>query len=603
MKNFLKMVFASTLGVFIAGGVMFFLSFVALIGIIATSTRSSTYELHDKTVLSINLDAIVTDRVVSGPFDFLELGGSSIGKVGLNNLLTAIKKAEENDKIKGIYLKGGMMLMSGYATVEPIRKALLDFKKTGKFIIAYAENYTQAAYAVCSVADSIFMNPQGVLDFRGLARSIQFNKRILEKWGIEMQVYKVGTYKSAVEPYTEQQMSAANREQVTAYLGDIWKTLLTGISESRGISVAQLNQYADECLTFVNPQKVVDYKLIDGLKYSDEVEKLLKAKVGVQEKEDLKLASVKDLKFLPERQIKSRETIAVLYAEGEIVSDATPSFFSGGENIITAKEYVKELKKLQKDDDVKAVVFRVNSPGGSAFASEQIWHAVQELRAVKPIVVSMGDVAASGGYYISAGANEIFAEPTTITGSIGIFGMIPNGAQLAKRMGATYDGVSTNKHSNFAGDVLSIPLLGIGILPARPLTDSEGAMLQAYVERGYDTFLSRCAAGRHKTKAQIDAIGQGRVWTGNQALDLGLIDQLGGLHDAIEAAAKLAAVTDYSTREYPAEKDFFAKLLEESGNNVSERVTAIFLGSERLEQKRFMNAWSHYDYRQAIFLQ
>ncbi|MDR0834520.1 MAG: signal peptide peptidase SppA [Candidatus Symbiothrix sp.] len=603
MKNFLKMVFASTLGVFLAGGILFFLSFIFLIGIIASSVNSSTHELHDKSVLKINLDAVVTDRATSNPFDFLEFGGSSIEKVGLNDILSSIKKAETNAKIKGIYLEGGM-LMSGYATVEPIRNALLDFKKTGKFIIAYSENYTQKAYAVCSVADTIFMNPQGVLDFRGLATSIQFNKQILEKWGIEMQVYKVGTYKSAVEPYTEQKMSDANREQVTAYLGDIWNSLLTGISESRGISVEQLNQYADECLTFVDPKKVVDYKLIDGLKYQDEVEKLLRAKVGTKEKDDLELASVKDLKSLPaDRKSKSKETIAILYAEGEIVEDAVPSFLSGGESTITAKEYVKELKKLQKDDDVKAVVFRVNSPGGSAFASEQIWHAVQELRAVKPIVVSMGNVAASGGYYISAGANKIIAEPTTITGSIGIFGIIPNGAQLAKRMGATYDGVSTNKYSNFAGDVLSIPLIGLGILPARPLTDSEGAMLQAYVERGYDTFLSRCASGRNKTKEQIDAIGQGRVWTGNQALGLGLVDALGGINDAIEAAAKLADVTGYSTKDYPAEKDFFTKLLEESGNSISERVTSMFLGSERLEQKRLMNAWSHYDYRQAILLQ
>jgi protease-4 len=287
-----------------------------------------------------------------------------------------------------------------------------------------------------------------------------------------------------------------------------------------------------------------------------------------------------------------------LYAEGEIVADDANSFYSS--DGITAKEYIKALNKLKDDKNVKAVVFRVNSPGGSAYASEQIWHAVKELREVKPVVVSMGTYAASGGYYISCGANKIISEPSTLTGSIGIFGLIPSGAQLAKKLGASYDGVSTNKHSNFADDVLSIPFIGIGLLPARPLNNDEGALLQAYIERGYALFVSRCAEGRGKTKEEIDAIGQGRVWTGNQALELGLVDELGGIDTAIKAAAELAELSDYSLGEYPAKKDFFTSLLEESTGGIGERITMGFLGKEIYQQKRMLNAWQNYDYRQAI---
>jgi protease-4 len=444
------------------------------------------------------------------------------------------------------------------------------------------------------------MNPQGAMDFRGLASSIQFYKGTLEKWGIELQVFKVGTYKSAVEPFLTDKMSDANREQVTAFLNDIWGTMLTGISESRDISVEQLNLYADECMTFADPQKLVDYKLIDGLRYADQIEAGLKSKLELNADDKLKIAGVDDLKTVPDSNEKtSKDKIAVLYAEGEIVDDAVPSIFMQ-ESSITAKEYVKELNKLKDDKNVKAVVFRVNSPGGSGYASEQIWHAVKELREVKPVVVSMGTYAASGGYYISCGANKIISEPTTLTGSIGVFGVIPNGAELAKRMNATFDGVSTNKHSNFGNDVLTIPLLGIGLLPARPLNNEEGAMIQAYVERFYDVFLTRVSEGRGKTKEDVNVIGQGRVWTGNQALKLGLVDELGGIDVAINEAAKLAELTDYETSEYPVQKDFFTSLLEESTESVGIRMTKGILGKEVYDQKMFLKAWQGYDYRQAI---
>lgn len=597
MKNFFQMLLASTLGVIIASVLLTVVSFIFFIGIAASLGSSKGYVLQNESVLKINLNSVITDRVQASPFDFL-FSGSSIETYGLNDILSAIKKAKDNDKIKGIFLNAGMM-SSGYATAEPIRKALLDFKESGKWVIASGENFNHRSYYVASVADSIFINPQGAMDFRGLATSIQFNKGIYEKWGIEMQVYKVGTYKSAVEPDILDKMSDANREQTISYLNDIWSTMLKGISESRDISVEQLNRYADECLMFTAPEKLLEYRLVDGLRYGDEIETCVKNKLKVDSDEKVKYASVTDMQSVPDAKKKSSsDKIAILYAEGEIVDDGMPSIYS--QTLITAKEYVKELNKLKDDEHVKAVVFRVNSPGGSGYASEQIHHAVEALRKVKPVVVSMGTYAASGGYYISCCANKIVAEPTTLTGSIGVFGRIPNGAQLAKRMGATYDGVSTNKHSNVAGDVLSIPLLGIGLLPARPLNSEESAMIQAYIERFYDVFLTRVSEGRGKTKPAVDAIGQGRVWTGRQALQLGLVDELGGIDTAIQSAAELAGLDKYDTDEYPVQKDFLTTLLEESSENASIRFLKGWMGTDIYNQKQLLKTWRNYDYRQAI---
>ncbi|MDR0541452.1 MAG: signal peptide peptidase SppA [Dysgonamonadaceae bacterium] len=597
MKNFLKMLLASTLGVIIASILLTFLSFILFIGMAASLGSTKTYNLQKESILKIHLDGVVNDRKSADPFEFL-FNSSSIASYGLNDILSAIEKAKTNDKIKGIYLVAGQMT-SGYAAAEPIRKALLDFKESGKFIIAYGENFNHRSYYVCSVADSVFMNPEGMMDFRGLSSTTQYNKKILEKWGIQTQIFKVGTYKSAVEPYMLDKMSDANREQVTAFLNDIWGNLLQGISESRGISVEQLNRYADESLIFAAPQKTVDYHLIDGLRYDDEVNNCLKNLAGLKSTDKLRIAGVENMKLIPEIKKKiAKDKIAVLYAEGEIVADALSDFYTSG--VITSKTYLSELSKLKDDNDVKAVVFRVNSPGGSAYVSEQIWHAVEQLRAVKPVVVSMGDYAASGGYYIACGADKIVAEPTTLTGSIGVFGVLPNGAELAKRMGATYDGVSTNKHSNFVNETLSIPLLGVGLLPARPLDDDECAMVQAYIERFYDVFLSRVSQGRGKTKAEIDAIGQGRVWTGKQALELGLVDALGGLDRAILEAAALAETEDYAVREYPEPKDFWMSLFEESSESVQARMTRTFMGKEWYDRKMMLKAWQGYDYRQAV---
>ncbi|MDR0413426.1 MAG: signal peptide peptidase SppA [Dysgonamonadaceae bacterium] len=597
MKSFFKMMFASALGVIIASVVLSIFSFVLFIGMAASLGGSTTYNLQKNSVLKIDLNTTITDRENPNPFDFL-MRKSAVKACGLNDILSAIEKAKGNEKIKGIYLNAGTTA-TGYASMEPIRKALSDFKESGKFIVAYGENFDHRSYYASSVADAVFMNPQGIFDFRGLATSIQFNRNILEKWGIEMQVFKVGTYKSAVEPYIQDKMSNANREQTTSFLNNIWSNLLAGISESRGIPVEQLNRYADECLTLAAPEVVEKYGLIDGLKYGDEVEKYIREKLELAAGAKVKYAGVGDMKsVLDVKSSVGKDKIAVLYAEGEIISDELSGFYTNGK--ITAKEYVKELNKLKDNKAVKAVVFRVNSPGGSAYASEQIWHAVKELRAVKPVVVSMGDYAASGGYYISCSANKIVAEPSTLTGSIGIFGLIPNGAQLAKKMGASYDGVSTNRHSNFVGDVLSIPLVGIGLLPARPLNRDESTMMQAYIERGYALFTGRCADGRGKTTAEIDAIGQGRVWTGKQALELGLVDELGGIDTAVRLAAELAGTEDYRLEEHPAQKDFLMSLLEESSESVSQRLAGIIAGKELYAQRRLLDAWQNYDYRQAV---
>jgi len=600
MKDFFKMMFASTLGFIIASVVLFMFSFIIFIGIAASMSSEPVYRLEDNTVLELDLNGFINEREESNPMDFL-FKSSDINNYGLNDILSSIQKAKENEKIKGIYIKSGIT-QTGFATLEPIRKALIDFKESGKFIVSYGEIISQGSYYVASVSDKVFMNPQGMLEFGGLGSTRQYNKGVFEKWGIEVQVFKVGTYKSATESYTENKMSDANREQVTSYQDDIWGKLLSGISESRNISVEELNRYADEFLLFSNPEAYVDYRLIDELKYGSEVESYIKERVNIEKDKDLKLAKVKNLKTVPPAKKNiSKNKIAVLYAEGQIVGDSGENMYSG--SVITAKRYVKELQKLQKDESVKAVVFRINSPGGSAYASEQIWYAVKELKAVKPVIVSMGDVAASGGYYIACNANKIVAEPTTITGSIGIFGMYPSGEDIAKKMGASYDGVGTNQHSLFGGGVVTIPFLGVGLLPARPLNASEGTMFQTYVERGYDLFTGRCAEGRSKTQEEIDAVGQGRVWTGNQALEIGLVDELGGIDTAIKLAVEAAGITDYSLDDYPAKKDFFTELMEESLGGAKVRIAESIMGKEAYEQKQMLKTLETYDFRQAILLE
>lgn len=582
MKSFFKNLLASTLGCFIAIGILSFFSFIIFLIILFSS--SDTYKLEDNTVLAIKLEGVLSERVQETNPLMEYLGLSETNEVGLDDILSSIKKAKENNKIKGIYLNAGLFSASS-ASLKEIRDQLIDFKETGKFIVAYGDVYTQGCYYLASVADKVIINPQGNLDLHGVSSSPMFYKGLLEKIGVEMQIFKVGTFKSAVEPFMLDKMSDANRQQVTAYAGDIWATTLTGISESRKISTERLNQLADTLPMLRDPQLLLDNKLIDTLMYETDVKKYLKTLVDIGEKDNLKLASVSDMTTVESlKKESSSDVIAVLYAEGSITS-------GNGKDGITDKRIIKELEKLKDDENVKAVVFRVNSPGGSAYASEQIWKAVTDLKEKKPIVVSMGDVAASGGYYISCNASKIFAQPNTITGSIGIFGMFPNVEGLSKKVGLTFDNVKTNKHADF-GDI------------TRPMREDEKVILQSYIERGYDLFLTRCSDGRGIAKDSLDLIAQGRVWTGNQALKIGLVDALGGIDAAIKEAAQLAALQDYKLNSYPRKTSFFEDLLANQKEEMTTRAMKEYLGSDyqsfklikEIKEQDFIQARLPYDF-------
>lgn len=582
MKSFFKNLLASTLGCFIAIGILSFFSFIIFLIILFSS--SDTYKLEDNTVLAIKLEGVLSERVQETNPLMEYLGLSETNEVGLDDILSSIKKAKENNKIKGIYLNAGLFSASS-ASLKEIRDQLIDFKETGKFIVAYGDVYTQGCYYLASVADKVIINPQGNLDLHGVSSSPMFYKGLLEKIGVEMQIFKVGTFKSAVEPFMLDKMSDASRQQVTAYAGDIWATTLTGISESRKISTERLNQLADTLPMLRDPQLLLDNKLIDTLMYETDVKKYLKTLVDIGEKDNLKLASVSDMTTVESlKKESSSDVIAVLYAEGSITS-------GNGKDGITDKRIIKELEKLKDDENVKAVVFRVNSPGGSAYASEQIWKAVTDLKEKKPIVVSMGDVAASGGYYISCNASKIFAQPNTITGSIGIFGMFPNVEGLSKKVGLTFDNVKTNKHADF-GDI------------TRPMREDEKVILQSYIERGYDLFLTRCSDGRGIAKDSLDLIAQGRVWTGNQALKIGLVDALGGIDAAIKEAAQLAALQDYKLNSYPLKTSFFEDLLANQKEEMTARAMKEYLGSDyqsfklikEIKEQDFIQARLPYDF-------
>jgi len=578
MRSFLKMLLASILGVFIAMLLVWIITMAIMIGALSNLGGSKAiYNLTDNTVLQIDLKGSINDRETTD-FTVGLLGGPSDKATGLDDILKAIKTAKENDKIVGIYIRNGTV-SAGYATLEPIRKALIDFKESGKFVVAYGDYYRQRCYYVSSTADKVIMNPQGMFMLHGMASNLQFSKGLFEKLGIKFEVFKVGTYKAAVEPLTETKMSDANREQITAYVNCIWSHLLTGISESRGISPDILNSYADEYMDFSAAEKSINYGLVDTLMYVPDVKVYIKKLVG--DDKDVKFASVSKINSVPTKKAKViKDKIAVLYAEGDIISGESKSFGVLSSNVITDDEYVKELGKLKDDKNVKAVVFRINSPGGSAYASEQIWHAVTELKKEKPVIVSMGDVAASGGYYIACAADMILAEPTTITGSIGGFALIPEGVELYKKIGLTFDCVKTNKHSD-------MNVSGIG---SRPYTNEERQIIQGYVNRFIDVFYTRCADGRSKTKEEIDAIGQGRVWTGVQALQNGLVDRLGSLDDAIKIAAERAELTEYDVNSYPKIKDPFTKFMEElSGGNVKATLIKSFLGEEVYKQYLLAN--------------
>lgn len=558
MKSFFKSLLASILGCFIALAIM---SVIGLIIITAMAfSAEETYVVKNKTILSLNLEGQIADRgTPENPFAEI-LGFGDDSTLGLDDILYAIDRAEENEKIEGIYIKAGMFASSS-AALKEIRERLIKFKESGKFIVAYGDTYLQGGYYLSTVADKVIANPRGGVMWSGMSSSPMFYKGLLEKLGVEMQIFKVGTFKSAVEPFILDKMSEPNRQQVQSYINDLWKTVREEVSASRNISAEELNQLADSMLMLRKPELLVEKGLVDTLMFETDVNNYLKELVNSEKSDKLRLASIKNIASLPKADKKgSKDIIAILYTEGEITSGK-------GDNGITDGKTVKELQKLADNDKVKAVVLRINSPGGSAYASEQIWKAVTDLKEKKPIVVSMGGVAASGGYYMACNASKIIAQPNTITGSIGIFGMFPNGEGLAKKVGLTFDNVKTNKFADF-GEI------------TRPMREEEKAILQAYIEEGYDLFLTRCSEGRGIPKDSLDLIAQGRVWTGNQALEIGLVDALGGMEVAIKEAADLAGLESYSTADYPRKKDFFQTLMDSKKEEMAVQLMKEYLGSE-----------------------
>jgi len=557
MKQFFKFTFASMLGFILAGALMFFI----LVGIIVSAVsmgNDETVVVPEKTIMMLTLDQPINDRSSDNPFAHFNFSRPEASKqLGLNDIISNLKKAAKDPKVKGVYLELSD-LPSGQATIEEIRNALLDFKKSGKFIVSYSEVFTQKSYYLASVSDKIYLNPAGAMEFKGMIGQVMFFKGMLEKLDIEAQIIRHGKFKSAIEPFTLDKMSEPNKVQTLAFISGMWNHILSGISDSRKIPVADLNSIANE-FKIQSPQDAVDLKMVDKLMYKDEVLDELKARVDVKDTKDLKFMKLGKYNKVPETEKNSSsDKIAVIYASGNIVSG------EGDEGTIGSDDISKAIRKARLDDKVKAVVLRVNSPGGSALASDVIWREMLLTKKAKPVVVSMGDVAASGGYYISCAADKIFAYPNTITGSIGVFGIIPNLKQMFnKNLGITFDEVKTNPYADY------IPV-------TRPMNDGEKKIITNEIETIYSTFITHVSEGRKMTVAQIDSIGQGRVWSGVDAKRIGLVDQFGGLSDAIAEAAKLAKLKDYRTMELPEQKDTFEQIMEAfSGDN-----TSIFMKKE-----------------------
>ena len=577
MKDFIKFTFASTLGVVLAGIVFTILGIVTMVGMVASSDTETT--VNENSIFVLDLNGTLSERVQENPLQ--ELMGENYQAYGLDDILTSIQKAKDNENIKGIYLQAGMMEAS-CASLEEIRHVLKDFKESGKFIVAYGDNYSQGMYYLASVADKVIVNPQGTIAWQGLVSQTIFFKDLLKKIGVEMEIFKVGTYKSAVEPFIATEMSDANREQITAFLNSTWERLLKDISASRGMSEDELNKCADDFMTFAPAETYIANGLADTLLYKDGVLDYLKELSGREADESLRTLSLEDMKNV-KRNVpldKSGNIIAVYYAYGEI--DSGTSTDEG----IHSQKVIRDLRKLREDETIKAVVLRVNSPGGSAFGSEQIWREVTLLKEKKPVIVSMGDYAASGGYYISCAADCIVADPTTLTGSIGIFGMFPMVEDLmTDKLGLHFETVKTNRYADM-GDM------------TRPFNDAERAALQNYINNGYKLFVQRCADGRGMSVEAIEKIAEGRVWTGSTAKELGLVDELGGLEKALEIAAQQAEVETYSVINYPGKSDIFTSLLENGKKDYIDGKISETLG-EYYDYAKFIQSLKNADRIQA----
>lgn len=544
MKDFFKYTAATVVGIIVFTIVCVALSVMSIVGMVASASATQAVEKNSVLVLKLNgsIDEQGTDNTIG------KLTGNYIPSTGLNDILSAIKKAKDEENIKGIYIDAGV-LSTDYATLQEIRSALENFRKSGKKIIAYADTYSQGSYYLASVADKIYLNPIGMVDWHGIGAQPVFYKDMLAKFGVKFQVVKVGSFKSATETYTEEHMSDANRLQTKMFLDGTWKQVCNAVSKSRDISVDSLNRYADELLMFQSAESLLKRKVVDGLAYASDMKDIAKAQFGIGKDDDLNRLFVSDMTNVKEKQT-SGEEIAIYYAYGDIVQSEKVSLLGGGSHCIVGSTVCNDLKDLMDDDDVKAVVIRVNSGGGDAFASEQIWHQVMELKKKKPVVVSMGGYAASGAYYMSAPASWIVAQPTTLTGSIGIFAVFPDMSGLVtQKLGVKFDEVKTNRNATF------------GNLMARPFNEEETAVMQQYVNRGYQLFRKRVADGRRLPVESVEKIAQGRVWLGADAIGLKLVDQLGGLNDAVAKAAKLAKLGEYYTEDYPAPSSRIDQLL------------------------------------------
>ena len=552
MKDFIKYVGATITGIVMLSVIVGILGVISLVGLAAST--ASTVQVKDGSVFTLVLKNNIDERGTDNPIGFLN--GSDTTIDGLNDIISAIHKAKDNENIKGIYIQADGMATDSPASLHAIREALLDFKKSGKWIISYSDGYSQSEYYLCSVADQILLNPQGQIGWHGLAAEPVFYKDLLAKFGVKFELCKVGKYKSAPEQVTADGMSEANREQVTAYVTGIWKVMLKDVSASRKISTDSLNAYADRFMDLADAQELIKLRLIDKTMYADEVKNVIKKRLDIDTDTDIPQLSLGDMLNVEDKKNRG-DKVAVYYAYGDIV-DEDNSNPMNPQTCIVGKDMCKDLEELADDDDVKAVVLRVNSPGGSAYASEQIWHAVTKLKAKKPVVVSMGGYAASGGYYISCAANYIYSDPTTITGSIGIFGMFLNYSELMKdKLGIKFDEVKTNKHANFG-------------TRSRFFNAEEMAILDKYIGKGYELFRKRVADGRKMSVAQVEQIAQGRVWLGNDALKIHLVDGIGSLDDAVKKAAQLAKLDEYYASEYQTPSSWYETLLASaSGNNGS----------------------------------
>lgn len=560
MNNFWKYTLATVVGSIITFIVVFGI-ILGIFSVIIAGFGESEIVVNNNSVLTMSLASEIPDKTSDNPFDNIDFSTfESIKVLGLNDILKTLEKAKNDDRIKGIYLDLSY-IPGGIASVEEIRNKLIDFKSSGKFIISYSSGFSQKAYYIASVSDKIYMNPQGSMEWKGLNTQVMFYKGAMEKLGIEAQIFRHGQFKSAVEPFMNDKMSESSKLQSITLIKSIWDDMCEKISEQRDINVADLNMYADSLMVY-DAETALKYGFIDGIVYYDEVLAELKAESGSDDKPDdfmININKYSDAKSETEKNT-SKNKVAVIFAEGDIVDGGKTDGSIGG-------DWMAELiRDARENEDIKAVVLRVNSPGGSGLASDIIWREVKLTADIKPVVVSMGNLAASGGYYISCPANYIFAQPNTITGSIGVFGMIPNIEKLmTEKLGITVDGVSTNTHSDF-GSIM------------RPFTPAEGEFIQRQVEDFYDVFISKVAEGRKMTKAEVDSIGQGRVWSGVNAIDLGLVDEIGGLDAAVKKAVELADISEYRIYEYPEKEDFMQKLMTDMSKNASQKAIKEVLG-------------------------